>query len=142
MSIFGNDTVYGQALTANRAKVRDKYGELPYNCTTLDRDLKRISDEIAFERTKIPDLHYNQRTYIEALEEKKYMFESAFTQHNCRDVIEDIRLNSSAIEQTKFAIKQEQSILGRNFKEQGLYIGIGAVVMLIGLFIVLNNNNK
>jgi hypothetical protein len=37
---------------------------------------------------------------------------------------------------TKGASKQEVSILNPNFKEQYIYIGIGAVVLLLGLYVV------
>jgi hypothetical protein len=42
---------------------------------------------------------------------------------------------SSAL--TKNASIQEQSVLGKNFKEQYIYIGIGAGILLLGLYVVL-----
>jgi hypothetical protein len=42
---------------------------------------------------------------------------------------------------TQQAIAQEQSILKPNFKEQYIYIGIGAVVLLLGLYLVSIKRN-
>ena len=78
-----------------------------------------------------------QKAYLEALELKKHAWESTFATKGCRDIIENIRLTTGAVEESKFAIKAEQQILPANQKDQSLYIGLGAVVMLIGLYIVL-----
>ena len=37
---------------------------------------------------------------------------------------------------TKESVKAEKNILEKNYKEQYLYIGFGAIVLLVGLFIV------
>ena len=142
MSIFGNTTDWSRALDLARERVENEFGSIPYNCTVLDSELKRLQERLNIERQKSAEPDLKQRAYVETLEAKKYGWESTFAQRNCRDIIENIRLQSSAIEQTKFAIKQEQSILGDNYNEQAIYIGIGAVVLLVGLFIVLNNNNN
>jgi hypothetical protein len=110
---------------------------LPYNCVSLDKDIKRISDKLVAERKKSPLPNLQQKAYLEALELKKYAWESTFATKGCRDIIENIRLTTGAVETSKFAIKAEQQILPANEKDQNIYIGLGAVVMLIGLYIVL-----
>ena len=62
--------------------------------------------------------------------------EAEFNKKNCRDAFEQKRLQDMASTLTKGASKQEVSILNPNFKEQYLYIGIGATVLLLGLYVV------
>jgi hypothetical protein len=38
---------------------------------------------------------------------------------------------------TKTSIEQEKKVLGSSKKEENIYIGVGALVLLVGLFIVL-----
>jgi len=118
-------------------RVRDEFGSIPYNCTSLDQQIKKITDRIIEERKKSPIPDLQQKTYIEQLESKKGYFESVFETKSCRDIFEEIRLTTGAVESSKFAIKAEQQILPKNEKDQNLYIGLGAVVMLIGLYVVL-----
>ena len=118
-------------------RVRDEFGSIPYNCTSLDQQIKKITDKIIEERKKSPIPDLQQKTYIETLEGKKGYFESVFETKSCRDIFEEIRLTTGAVESSKFAIKAEQQILPKNEKDQNLYIGLGAVVILIGLYVVL-----
>ena len=62
--------------------------------------------------------------------------EADFNNKKCRDEFEKIRIQDMASTLTKGASKQEVSILNPNFKEQYIYIGIGAVVLLLGLYVV------
>jgi hypothetical protein len=62
--------------------------------------------------------------------------EAEFKQKGCRGMFENQRLQDMASTLTKGATKQEESILKPNFKEQYLYIGIGATVLLLGLYVL------
>ena len=117
--------------------MQNEFGTLPYNCVDLDKQLKKISDKLAEQRKLSPLPSLQQRAYLEALELKKTGWEGMFGTKGCRDIIENIRLTTGAVESSKFAIKAEQQVLPKNEKDQNLYIGLGAVVMLIGLYIVL-----
>lgn len=137
VGIMGSTSEWSNAQESGWQKVQDEFGSLPYNCQSLDKDIKRISDRILLERKKDPLPSLQQRAYMEALELKKDGWESSFATHGCRDIIENIRLTTGAVEESKFAIKAEQQVLPKNEKDQSIYIGLGAVVMLIGLYIVL-----
>ena len=137
VGIMGSSTEYSRAQESGYEKVQNEFGSLPYNCVSLDRDIKRISDKLAEQRKLSPLPSLQQRAYLEALESKKSGWESMFATKGCRDIIEDIRLTTGAVEESKFAIRAEQQVLPKNEKDQNLYIGLGAVVMLIGLYIVL-----
>jgi len=118
-------------------RVKAEFGSVPYNCVQLDQSIKKVSDKLAEERKKSSLPNVQQKAYLEALEAKKNYFEGIFATKGCRDIIEEIRITTGAVESSKFAIKAEQQILPKNEKDQNLYIGLGAVVMLIGLYIVL-----
>lgn len=137
VGIMGSSTEYSRAQESGYQRVQNEFGSLPYNCVSLDRDIKRISDKLVEERKKSPLPSVEQKAYIEALELKKSGWEGMFGTKGCRDIIENIRLTTGAVESSKFAIKAEQQVLPKNEKDQNLYIGLGAVVMLIGLYIVL-----
>ena len=63
--------------------------------------------------------------------------EAKFSKFNCRDKIEAVRTRSFADALTETAIKSEESVLGKGFKEQKTYIALGGLVLLTGLYVVL-----
>jgi hypothetical protein len=65
-----------------------------------------------------------------------YETEDKFAKMNCGKKIEYLRLNESAVLDLEQAIKSEASVLEKNKKEQYLYIGLGAIVLLTGLYIL------
>jgi hypothetical protein len=62
--------------------------------------------------------------------------ENTFVNSDCRNAIEKKRLEESAKIITKQSAIQEQNVLPSNYKEQYLYIGLGAVVLLTGLYVI------
>jgi hypothetical protein len=137
MSILGNQTDWSRAQDKAREDVNNSFGTIPYNCQTLDIELKRLNDLILV-RTKITDSgNLAQRAYLEALNLKKDAWENLWALKGCRDVIEKIRLKTGAILTTESAIQAESSVLTTSNKEQNIYIGIGAIIILTGLYIVL-----
>jgi len=134
----GNSTEYSRAQESGYQKVQNEFGSLPFNCADLDKQIKRISDRLLTERKKDPLPSVEQKAFIDALELKKTGWESMWATNNCRDIIEKIRLQSMAVTETSSAIKQETSVLDKSKKDESLYIGLGGVVLLVGLYIVLN----
>lgn len=139
VSSYGGSTKSSLAQIEAFQKVQDEFGSLPYNCASLDKELKRLSDKLLSERKKYPLPNLQQSAYIDALELKKNAWESTWTTKSCKDIIENIRLESIAVTQTASAIKAEKSILGTANKNENIYIGLGGLVILVGLYIVLQN---
>lgn len=139
VSSYGGSTKSSLAQIEGFQKVQDEFGSLPYNCASLDKELKRLSDKLLSERKKYPLPNLQQNAYIEALELKKNAWESTWNTKGCRDIIENIRLESIAVAQTSSAIKAEKSILGTANKNEKIYLGLGGLVVLVGLYIVLQN---
>jgi hypothetical protein len=66
-----------------------------------------------------------------------YETEENFTKMKCRDRIEFLRLNETAVLDLEQAIKSEASVLEKNKREQNIYIGLGALVVLTGFYILI-----
>jgi hypothetical protein len=126
----------GVVESPQRKQVENKYPLKPENCYKIDENLKLIVDEISSETKKLLTGEAD-RLYIKELEIRKLSYEGTFNQKNCRDKIEEDRFNESANIITRSAITQETNVLGKNYNEQKIYIGIGALVLLTGLYIVL-----
>jgi hypothetical protein len=137
IGVMGNQSESDRAREAGWAKVQSEFGSLPYDCVSLDKELKRISSRLVGVRKASPLPTPEWKAYTNALEQKKADFEKSFELNSCRDVFENARLKSAALTETKFAIQSEKQVLGESNKNQNLYIGIGAIVILAGLYIVL-----
>jgi hypothetical protein len=118
-----------------KTKVAGKY-PIYKNCYKLDEQLKQITDELAVETKKLLENKGNS-LYVRALQGRKSNIEYAFTNANCSTKIETDKLKETAIIETQGAISQEQSVLGKSKNEQNIYIGVGAVIVLVGLYMYL-----
>ena len=106
---------------------------LAKDCAQLDRDIKRIQDRIV-EQTKNQPNETNRRV----LAWFKNILEDYFEFQGCRDIIEKQRYLDSAKSQTIFSIKAEDSVLGANQKNQNIYLGAGALVLVLSTGILLS----
>jgi hypothetical protein len=84
----------------------------------------------------LEDRKFYVNTMVNILPQHVADLEADFKQKNCRDEFEKKRLQDMATVVTKQATLQEQSVLGKNYKEQYLYIGIGAGILLLGLYVI------
>ena len=115
-----------------RDKVQSEYAWNGGTCVQLDKLLRDIRDKIVAERLK-----FSNDYYIQALLDHKAFLEMSFASNSCSDKIETQRQKETAVLITKTSIDQEKKVLGSSKKEENIYIGVGAVVLLVGLFIVL-----
>jgi hypothetical protein len=63
--------------------------------------------------------------------------ENSSTNSDCRNKIEQIRLDESGMILTQQSAKSEQNFLKESNKEQYIYIGAGALVFLVGVYVIL-----
>ncbi len=63
--------------------------------------------------------------------------EDNFAKMNCAKKIEYLRLNESAVLDLEQAIRSEASVLGKNKREQNIYIALGGIVLLTGFIIII-----
>lgn len=103
-------------------------------CIDLDKDLKKISEELTeFRKRQDKQTHINFLMYANKLLLEK------FDRFNCRDRIEQTRIEDMAQTITKSAIAQEKSVLNKSSKETTVYIVIGSLVVLSSLIILLKS---
>jgi hypothetical protein len=111
---------------------------IPYtDCASLDYAIKRIQDRIV-EQTKTKPNEKHRKV----LEWYKQILEDYFELKGCRDKIEKQRLLDSAKSQTLFAIKAEDSVLGESQKNQNIYLGVGALVLVLSTGILLSGGSS
>jgi hypothetical protein len=143
MDFSGGGNSAQQDAVINR--VQTQYAWNGGSCTQLDKLIKDIRDRAVAERQKPTPYNYGLNkglepsvdNYIQALVDQKAMLELLFASNNCSDKIETLRQNESALLITKTAIEQEKTVLGSSEREQNIYIGIGALTLLVGLVILV-----
>jgi hypothetical protein len=112
------------------------YTGLGSDCIKLDEGIAKIQDEIISENKKILDKG-GSKAYLNALLVVKSTMENRFVDNDCRSKIESKRLVESGKLLTLQAIKQEENVLKKNEKEQYIYIGLGSLVLLVGLYLII-----
>ena len=114
-------------------RVYAEYGWQGGTCVQLDKKIKDLRDRAVEERLK-PNA---DQMYIQALVDYKQMLDGLFAQNSCTDKIETLRQKETGVLITKTSIDQEKKVLGTSKKEENIYIGLGALTLLVGLIIVL-----
>jgi hypothetical protein len=114
-------------------RVQSQYAWNGGTCVQLDKLIKDVRDRVVSERLKSDSDNY----YIQALLDQKAVLEMSFASNSCADKIETLRQKETGVLITKTSIAQEKSVLGSSKKEENIYIGVGALVLLVGLIIVL-----
>ena len=132
---FGNvSSNYQGNINSAQERVQNEFGTGAGDCVSLDLLIKRLLDRIVSERLKSKPDQY----YLTALEERKNIMSDGFSKNNCSEKIEKAKQVQSALLLTKEAIKSEESVLPTNNNEQKIYIGAGALLLLVGLYIIVN----
>ena len=97
------------------------------DCIRVDKSIKSLQEEI----TKPNPSNIYQLISFKNSQER------AFASQLCSDKIETQRQLETALLITKTAIEQEKKVLGNSKKEENIYIGVGAVVLLVGVIILV-----
>jgi hypothetical protein len=113
-------------------------GDLRANtCQELDLLIKKSNEDLANLYILVSRGSVEYNTSINSTKQLIADLEAKFSKFNCRDKIEAVRTRSFADALTETAIKSEESVLGKGFKEQKTYIALGSLVLLTGLYLVL-----
>jgi hypothetical protein len=97
------------------------------DCIRVDKSIKSLQEEI----TKPNPSNIHQLISFKNSQER------AFASQLCSDKIETQRQLETALLITKTAIEQEKKVLGSSKKEENIYIGVGALVLLVGVIILV-----
>jgi hypothetical protein len=136
---YSKSDYYKYALNENSYfwKIPNPSGEdisiVASNCVELDKHIKTIQDRIVEQTKKEPN--EDRRRVLVWFKE---ILEDKFQLHGCRDKIEKQRLLDSAKTQTIFSIKAEDSVLGASQKNQNIYLGAGALVLVLSTGLLLS----
>ena len=107
------------------------------DCIEQDELIKSLKDDIAYRKLKrIKSSTKASETILQRLQERLISEETDFITKGCKGRLESDKLKSNAITITDLASQQEKNVLKKNLTEQYVYIGIGALVLLTGLYIV------
>lgn len=109
-----------------------------YSCIKLDVLLRDITLKIDSEQQKvIARKAGNDQLYVNGLQRRKASIQSIYDNNACTIKIEDLRLSESAMLLTKGAIIQENKVSTKSNTDQQIYIGVGALVVITGLYMIL-----
>jgi hypothetical protein len=106
------------------------------DCLTLDKLLK----ELIVRRSDLLKQKLAggvRQSLLDETQNSLNASEDKFRTMKCREKIEFLRLNETAVLDLEQAIKSEASVLGKNKREQNIYIGLGALVVLTGFYILI-----
>ena len=125
-------------------RVQNEYAWNGGSCVQLDKLIKDVRDKAVSERIKPTPYNYGVSKglvmypsyYIQALVDHRAVLEVMFASNDCSDKIEKLRQNESAVLITQQAIEQEKAVLKPANTDQRIYIGAGALILLVGLVIL------
>ena len=135
-----------QRTELNQLKAKD-CSSLPkredISCKGIDTSIKEYSDNIALWRKELLKPNgqgiYSKGT-LKILIDKYNLgllkLQNEFSEKGCRDIVEKQNLNESGYLLSQQSEKQEGNVLKSNYNEQYIYIGLGTVVILSGLYII------
>lgn len=108
------------------------------DCIVLDQKIKTTQDKIVeMKRKKLgKSWTYLDQVLLNSETGSLARLEGTFINSSCRNKIEYKRLVDLGEIASETAIEQEKTLLPKNEKEQYVYIGLGAVVILVGLYII------
>lgn len=108
------------------------------DCVQKDELIKSLRDDITYRKIKkIKSSTPVSEIFLQKLQDRLLTEEKDFITKGCKGRLESDKLKSNAITITDLASQQEKNVLNKNFTEQYVYIGVGALVLLTGFYIVL-----
>lgn len=109
-------------------KMDEQIKEISFEVEQLQKDTKSITGGLGSPNPKEIRL-YVLRNFLLELKQK-------FNNRSCTDILEAKKTEDNAKMLTKESAKTEKKVLEKGYKEQYLYLGYGAVIILVGLYIV------
>jgi hypothetical protein len=111
------------------------------DCVELDQMIKSYKDEIVTRERKKLELGSrwlpSSELRLSRFKTDVMKYENDFINKGCKARLESEKLKENAITLTDMSSQQEANVLKKNVTEQYAYIGIGALVLLTGFYMVL-----
>jgi hypothetical protein len=108
-------------------------------CILLDEEIKKLLDEIAELRKKKLTSKWNSTNELD-LNQKIGLYnnkQSKFFTLLCDSKLEFKTMEENAKVLSDSNIQTERIVLGKNKNEQNIYIGLGAILLILGLYVVI-----
>jgi hypothetical protein len=112
---------------SNEKKVKD--------CKLTDEYIKSKKDLIS-ELAKGVVAGRSNPSDLQQLNKELLGQENIFAENDCRNLIEYERLAESGMILTEQSAVSESNVLPSSYKEQYIYIGLGSLVLLVGLYVI------
>lgn len=118
--------------------------QTPPDCVKMDEQIKEISFEVeqlqkdTTTKTGLDIVQSTNPKEVRLYVLKNFLLElkQKFNNRSCTDILEAKKTEANAKMLTKESAKTEKKVLEKGYKEQYLYLGYGAVIILVGLYIV------
>lgn len=142
--LYKNVLAKEKELDANKIQVANCSKEVE-SCVNLDKIIKQLQDNVAeFSADILKPLNQRKNKFsddslrgmISITNDALLKYNNEFVDKKCRDVVENLRLEESGLILTKQSEKSEKNVLPSNVNEQYIYIGLGSLVLLTGLYII------
>jgi hypothetical protein len=108
-------------------------------CILLDKDIKISQDKVAALKAKKLTKNFTFVDGLDLAQEENFLArtEDSFGKLSCRDKIEYKRMVDTGQIITDASIEQENTLLPKNKNAQNVRIGLGALVLLVSLYIII-----
>lgn len=111
------------------------------DCIELDKIIQESRDNVVRLRLKKLSSNFSKVDNLDLLQYENILQieENEFFKLSCSQKIEYKRMIESGQLITEQAIKAEESIIKKNNTEQYIYISVGSVILLTGLYLIMKN---
>lgn len=128
-----NNIIFGMS-SPDCVKLDERIKEISYDIEQLMKTTPTITNTLDIVKSSNPNV---LKLYV--LRKILLRDKRIFNNYTCTDTLEKKKIEDNAKMLTKESAKTEKKVLEKGYKEQYLYIGFGAVILLVGLYIVTRN---
>jgi len=109
-----------------------------YLCIKLDVLLRNLILKIDTEQQNVLQKKAgSDQLYVDGLQRRKLIVQALYDNSTCANKIEALKLKETGLLFTKGVIGQEKLISSKSNTDQQIYIGVGALVAIVGLYMIL-----
>jgi hypothetical protein len=110
------------------------------DCISLDKLIKETQDKVVALRLKKLSPNFKPIDELDLIQLEGILArkEDMFSKLSCNQKIEYKRMVETGQLLSEQAIKSEESVITKNTTEQYVYIALGAIVLLTGLYIIVS----
>jgi hypothetical protein len=109
-----------------------------YLCIKLDVLLRNIILKIDTEQQNVLQKKSgSDQLYVDGLQRRKLTIQALYDNSTCANKIEALKLKETSLLLTKGIIGLENKTVNKSNTDQQIYIGVGALISIVGLYMIL-----